>query len=190
MRHGLVIRLIDVTGAFFGGIILLPVVLVVGLLIRAGSAGPALFRQQRVGRHLKPFICYKLRTMSENTPAVGTHEVSDSAVTSLGRSLRKLKLDELPQLWNVLRGDMSLVGPRPCLPSQRELIAARQSRGVYAVRPGVTGPAQVKGIDMSMPVRLAEEDATWAGEPSLRKYVHYILLTLVGKGQGDRVSAR
>ena len=190
MFRNAVIRILDVMAALGGGIVVLPVMLVIAVMIRAGSPGPALFRQPRVGRHLKPFVCLKLRTMGENTPAVGTHEVSHTAITPLGRSLRRLKLDELPQLWNVLRGDMSLVGPRPCLPSQTELVEARRVRGVYEVRPGITGPAQVKDIDMSVPLRLAEEDATWARDPSLAKYLRYIFLTVVGKGQGDRVLER
>src|SRR5690606_22830348 len=107
------------------------------------------------------FVCYKLRTMAPGTPDRGTHEVSVAAVTPLGRFLRKMKLDELPQLWNVLVGEMSLVGPRPCLTSQGAVIAARRARGVYAVRPGVTGPAQVLGVDMSTPEQLAEIDASW-----------------------------
>lgn len=181
------IRLLDLCAAIFGGIVALPVIVIAGLFVRAGSPGPALFRQERVGRHQKPFICYKLRTMAEGTRAAGTHEVSAAAVTPLGRTLRRLKLDELPQLWNVLKGEMSLVGPRPCLPVQTELVEARRVRGVYEVRPGVTGRAQVIGLDMSTPVELAEEDAIWARHPRVVDYIRLVFLTVAGRGQGDRV---
>jgi lipopolysaccharide/colanic/teichoic acid biosynthesis glycosyltransferase len=182
-----VIRFLDISVALAGGIVLMPVIIVIAILVRTTSPGPALFRQKRVGLREKPFICHKLRTMSQGTPWAGTHEISASAVTPLGRVLRRWKVDELPQLWNVLRGEMSLVGPRPCLPSQIELIEERRRQGVFAVSPGVTGPAQVKAIDMSTPARLAEEDATWALDPSLEKYIRLIILTIVGAGQGDRV---
>lgn len=181
------IRVADLIAATFGGVLALPILLVVGLLVRLNSPGPALFRQQRVGRDEVPFVCYKLRTMALDTPAVGTHEVSVAHVTTLGRWLRRLKLDELPQLWNVLCGEMSLVGPRPCLPSQVELIEARRARGVYTVRPGVTGPAQVIGLDMSTPRELAEKDAVWASAPNLVDYFRFVVLTVLGKGQGDAI---
>jgi O-antigen biosynthesis protein WbqP len=116
-----------------------------------------------------------------------SHEVSASAVTPLGRRLRALKLDELPQLWNVLRGHMSLVGPRPCLPSQTKLIAARRQRGLHTIRPGITGIAQVAGIDMSDPARLAAKDAEYLTRMSLRFDLQLLLATLLGNGRGDRV---
>jgi O-antigen biosynthesis protein WbqP len=187
--HTGVIRCVDFAAALGGGLLLLPVVVVVGLLVRRDSPGPALFRQERVGLNERRFTCLKLRTMSVGTPVAGTHEVQASAVTPLGRRLRHLKLDELPQLWNVIRGDMSLVGPRPCLPSQVELIEARRARGVFQVRPGVTGPAQVQGLDMSTPVALAEEDAIWAARPTVPQYFRLIFQTLGGRGQGDRIRA-
>ncbi len=140
-----------------------------------------------MGRHGQPFTCYKLRTMRQGTANVATHEMSSSAVTSLGESLRRYKLDELPQLWNVLRGDMSFVGPRPCLPVQREVIAEREKRGVLALRPGITGLAQVNDIDMSTPVRLAEADAEYLATRSFVGDLVLILRTVTGSGQGDRV---
>ena len=97
------------------------------------------------------FTCYKFRTMAQGAPLAGSHEVSGSWITPIGRRLRSLKLDELPQLFNVLRGDMSLVGPRPCLPNQAEVIAARRARDVFNIRPGITGIAQLTSIDMSKP---------------------------------------
>ena len=102
--------------------------------------------------------------------------------------MRRTKLDELPQLWNVLRGDMSLVGPRPNLLNQEELIRERDQRKVYSVRPGITGLAQVNEIDMSTPELLAETDARMIADMSVANYFKYILQTVSGKGSGDRVN--
>ena len=185
--EGVAIRSCDLAAAVLGGLVTLPIVLVAAVMVKLDSPGPALFRQERVGRGERIFVCYKLRTMAEGTVAAGTHEVSAASVTTLGRWLRRLKLDELPQLWNVIRGDMSLVGPRPCLPSQTCLVEERRVRGVYAVRPGITGRAQVIGLDMSTPLNLAIEDALWARRPNLRDYLRLVFLTAVGKGQGDAI---
>ena len=108
-------------------------------------------------------------------------------MAKLGRLLRKTKLDELPQLFNVLMGQMSLVGPRPCLPNQTELIEERLKRGVYDVRPGITGVAQVKDVDMSTPRKLARYDQVMVRRMNLRLYFKMIAATAVGKGRGDRI---
>lgn len=187
--HLTAIRVCDICAALFGGLLVLPVIAFLAILIRLDSPGPALFCQERVGRRQQPFVCYKLRTMAKDTRAAGTHEVSVSSVTALGHILRRTKLDELPQLWNVLRGEMSLVGPRPCLPSQNEVIDQRFHRGVYDVRPGITGAAQVLGVDMSTPELLAIKDAAWAMNPNLPAYVGLIFQTITGKGQGDAIKA-
>jgi len=155
--------------------------------IRLEGSGPAIFRQVRVGRNQRPFILYKLRTMSPGTGDHASHEVAHGRITRIGGFLRKTKLDELPQLVNVLKGDMSFVGPRPCLPSQLPLIAERQRRGVYMLRPGITGPAQLAGIDMSTPVALAEADAAYLGRVELRGDLECIVLTALGRGNGDAV---
>lgn len=181
-------RCSDVLAAVGGLLFGLPFFLVAILLIRLTSKGPAIFCQTRVGRDQEEFTCYKLRTMAVGTAQKGTHEIDRSAVIGVGQILRKTKLDELPQLWNVLRGDMSLVGPRPCLPSQVELIAEREKRGVYASIPGITGLGQVRGIDMSDPVRLAECDAEYARSQSLRFDLSLIWATVCGSGRGDRVA--
>jgi O-antigen biosynthesis protein WbqP len=185
-RGGGLIRFLDVVLSVVGLVVTLPVMLVLLLLGWWDTRSP-LFRQERVGRHQRPFTLVKFRTMRLDTASVATHLADASAVTPFGRFLRRAKLDELPQLWNVLKGEMSLVGPRPCLPNQEELIAERQKRGVFDVRPGVTGLAQVNGIDMSEPARLAEVDERMIRTLTLRDYFRYLLLTLTGKGSGDRV---
>jgi len=133
----------------------------VWVLVRLTSPGPGIFAQPRVGKDEKVFTCYKFRTMQEGSPQAGTHEVSTSFVTPVGHFLRKTKIDEFPQIWNLVKGEMSLVGPRPCLPGQRELIEWRRRFGVFRCRPGITGLAQVKGIDMSRPQALARLDARY-----------------------------
>jgi O-antigen biosynthesis protein WbqP len=161
-----------------------PLLLMAIVVIRLQSPGPAIFKQVRVGKAGRPFTCYKLRTMYSGTANLPTHEVQASSVTVLGEHLRRLKIDELPQLCNVLIGDMSLVGPRPCLPSQTALVEARRQLGVLAVRPGITGLAQVSGIDMSDAKRLAEVDAQYVRSQSLIGDFRLILATLRGQGVG------
>ena len=140
-----------------------------------------------MGRNQVPFVLVKFRTMRPDTASVATHLADASAITPFGRFLRSTKLDELPQLWNVLLGDMSLVGPRPCLFNQQELIAHRAALGVFNARPGVTGLAQVQGIDMSTPELLAKTDAQMLASLGLVDYFRYIVLTVMGRGSGDRV---
>ena len=162
-------------------------VLVVLMLIGFFDTGSPVFRQVRVGRNKKPFTLFKFRTMKLNTASVASHLASSSSITPFGHFLRRTKLDELPQLWNVLKGEMSLVGPRPGLFNQEELTAARDAHGVYEVRPGITGLSQVNEIDMSTPERLAESDAKMIAEMYVSNYFKYIFQTIVGKGSGDRV---
>lgn len=150
------------------------------------DTGSPLFRQVRVGRHQKEFVLVKFRTMRPDAPHVASHLADTDAITGLGRFLRRSKLDELPQLWNVLTGDMSLVGPRPCLFNQKELIAERAARGVFDFRPGITGLAQVNKIDMSTPQLLAETDERMLRELSVASYFSFIFLTVLGNGAGDR----
>jgi len=129
----------------------------------------------------------KFRSMHVNTKAVATHLVQVSAITRWGSFLRKSKLDELPQLFNVLKGDMSFVGPRPNLFNQSELIEERRKRNVYAIRPGITGLAQINKIDMSTSQLLAETDAKMITHLNVWYFFKYIFLTVFGKGFGDRV---
>ena len=125
--------------------------------------------------------------MKRDTPSVATHLLEPSGITKYGRILRSSKLDELPQLWNVFVGDMSLVGPRPCLPDQNILRIEREKRGVFLVRPGITGLAQLNNIDMSTPKLLAQTDARMIAGMSAFSYFKYIILTAMGKGTGDRI---
>jgi O-antigen biosynthesis protein WbqP len=172
----------DFLCAFFGLILASPFLILLSAAIKATSAGPVVFAQQRVGRHQSAFTLYKLRTMYSGTDHLPTHLVSESRVTPLGGFLRRWKLDELPQLFNVLLGQMSLVGPRPCLPTQRELIQARQLSGAFEVLPGITGPAQIEGVDMSNPQRLAEIDGHYARTRSFIGDIALIFLTVSGRG--------
>lgn len=179
-------RVFDVLLSFLGLVTGAPISVVLWILGWLDTGSP-LFRQERVGRHQKPFTLVKFRTMRPDTASVATHLADVSAVTKLGHFLRRSKLDELPQLWNVLKGEMSLVGPRPCLFSQTELISERESRGVFNARPGITGLAQINGIDMSTPRLLAETDALMLKEMDLRAYFTFILKTVTGSGSGDRI---
>jgi len=181
-----VFRFFDFTFALLGLIFAFPVLLVIYVLGLFDTGSP-LFRQERVGRHQKPFVLVKFRTMKIDTASVASHLASSASITRMGAFLRKTKLDELPQLWNVLKGEMSLVGPRPGLFNQQELTTERAQRGVFDVRPGITGLAQVSDIDMSTPKLLAETDQRMIRELTLAHYFKYILMTVLGKGAGDRV---
>jgi len=183
---GNVIRFLDVVFSLVGLVIGFPVLAVLYVLGLFDTGAP-LFRQERVGRAKQPFTLVKFRTMKVDTASVASHLASTSSITRFGHFLRRTKLDELPQLWNVLKGDMSLVGPRPCLFNQEELIRERDNRGVFNARPGVTGLAQVNNIDMSTPKLLAETDQKMLAKLSLKHYFQYIIMTATGKGAGDRV---
>ncbi|WGL63757.1 sugar transferase [Pseudomonas sp. CW003PS] len=180
------LRFFDFTFALLGLIFAFPVLLAIYVLGLFDTGSP-LFRQERVGRHQKPFVLVKFRTMKIDTASVASHLASSASITRMGAFLRKTKLDELPQLWNVLKGEMSLVGPRPGLFNQQELTTERAQRGVFDVRPGITGLAQLSDIDMSTPKLLAETDQRMIRELTLAHYFKYILMTVLGKGSGDRV---
>ncbi|WP_421864511.1 sugar transferase [Marinobacter adhaerens] len=183
------IRFFDFAFSLLGLVFGLPLLLLL-TLIGFFDTGSPIFRQERVGRHKKPFTLVKFRTMSKETLSVASHLASPAAITPFGRFLRRTKLDELPQLWNVLKGEMSLVGPRPCLFNQEELIMEREKRGVLAARPGITGLAQVNDIDMSTPTLLAETDQKMLQNLTVSAYFKYILMTVSGKGAGDRVPGK
>lgn len=180
------IRLIDFLAAFFGLLFLWPILLIV-TIIGMFDTGSPIFVQTRVGKNQKPFKLIKFRTMSVETKSVASHLASNASITKLGAFLRKTKIDELPQLINVVKGEMSLVGPRPNLFNQEELIKERDALGVYDVLPGVTGLAQVQNIDMSTPKRLAETDKQMIDTLNIKNYFKYILMTVTGSGSGDAV---
>lgn len=180
------IRLFDIVFSLLGLVVGAPVLIALAIIGMFDTGSP-IFRQVRVGRHQQPFTLVKFRTMAQGTASVPTHLASSSSVTRFGSFLRRTKLDELPQLWNVLKGEMSLVGPRPGLFNQQELTNERAKRGVFAVRPGITGLAQVRGVDMSTPALLAEMDQKMISSLTLATYVKYIVQTLVGGGTGDRI---
>jgi lipopolysaccharide/colanic/teichoic acid biosynthesis glycosyltransferase len=177
-----VIRLLDVLFSVLALFFLWPLLVFIFVLCFYDTRAP-IFCQQRVGRQQQPFMLFKFRTMQPGSASVATHLVDTAVITDIGSFLRRTKLDELPQLWNVLKGDMSLVGPRPCLFNQHELIAERLLRGVFDVRPGVTGRAQIIGIDMSTPRLLAETDALMLADMSVRAYLRYNFKTLTGLGR-------
>lgn len=183
------IRLIDFLAAFFGLLFLWPILLIV-TIIGVFDTGSPIFIQTRVGRHKKPFKLIKFRTMRKDTASVASHLASNASITKFGSFLRKTKIDELPQLINVLKGEMSLVGPRPNLFNQEDLIAERDALGVYNVLPGVTGLAQVQNIDMSTPKLLAETDKQMIDSLTIKDYFKYIIMTATGSGSGDAVKPK
>jgi O-antigen biosynthesis protein WbqP len=183
----LFIRLLDFLFALFGLLFAFPFLLIL-TLIGYFDTGSPIFIQERVGRFKKPFKLIKFRTMTVGTASVASHLASTASITKFGSFIRKTKLDELPQLWNVLKGEMSLVGPRPNLFNQAELIVERESRGVYNVRPGITGLAQVNEIDMSTPALLAKTDQKMILTLTISYYFKYIIQTVTGSGSGDRIT--
>ncbi|EKO3382027.1 sugar transferase [Vibrio fluvialis] len=180
------IRVIDFLASFFGLLFLWPILIVV-IIIGLFDTGSPVFVQTRVGKNKKPFKLIKFRTMSVDTKSVASHLASSASITKFGSFLRKTKIDELPQLINVLKGEMSLVGPRPNLFNQDELIVEREKLGVYNVLPGITGLAQIQNVDMSTPSVLAKIDKEMIDTLSLRKYFLYIIATVTGSGSGDAV---
>jgi O-antigen biosynthesis protein WbqP len=179
-------RLLDFFIAFVGLLVTSPILVLI-IIVGYLDTGSPVFIQKRVGKNQKAFILIKFRTMRLDTKSVASHLASTASITKIGGFLRKTKLDELPQLWNVLKGEMSLVGPRPGLFNQEELTQFRNIEGVYHVRPGITGLAQVSDIDMSTPELLAKTDAKMIAEMSLTNYFKFIFQTVAGNGMGDRI---
>ena len=167
--------------------ILSPVLLII-FIICFFESGKPLFIQERVGKNKKLFYLIKFRTMHINTPSVASHLVNRKFTTRFGRILRFLKLDELPQFINVIKGEMSLVGPRPCLSNQTELIVKRHFYNIFSVKPGVTGLAQIKRIDMSDPEKLVQIEKYMISNFNQLNYFKYLFFTFYGKGFGDRIS--
>tara|TARA_B100000959_G_C14777043_1_gene539938 strand:+ start:66 stop:599 length:534 start_codon:yes stop_codon:yes gene_type:complete len=172
------IRLCDFLFSLLGLIILFPIIILL-LIVNLFENGTSLFKQNRVGYDQKLFLLIKFRTMRKETKSNATHLVNDSMITKFGYFLRSTKLDEVPQLFNVLIGDMSLVGPRPCLSNQRKLISERKKRGLFKVKPGITGLAQISGINMKTPTLLAKTDLKMIKKMNLYYYFYYIIKTFI-----------
>ena len=182
-------RAFDILAALAGLIMLAPVMAVIALAVRIDSPGPALHWSSRVGRYNRLFKMPKFRTMKTGAPNVATHLLADpdAWITPLGRFLRRSSLDELPQLWSVLVGDMSLVGPRPALFNQDDLVALRTAAGVEALRPGVTGWAQINGRDDLPNTDKALLDADYLARGGLLLDIRIIVITLVAAFSGRGV---
>lgn len=156
------------------------------MAVKFTSPGAGILAQERVGKNGKIFKCYKFRTMQRGTKHVSTHQVDPKQITTVGRFLRRTKIDELPQFWNILKNEMSLIGPRPCLPAQDSLIAARKERGVLSENGGITGWAQIKNVDMSDAIKLAKLDAEYIALRTIPLDLKILVSTAIGHGQGDK----
>tara|TARA_B100000242_G_C43050484_1_gene490767 strand:- start:1862 stop:2443 length:582 start_codon:yes stop_codon:yes gene_type:complete len=186
LRKTFIIRFYDLTISILIAVIFSPIILIIFFICSFDSGSP-LFIQKRIGKNKKPFNLIKFRTMKVNTPSVATHLVNTQLITRFGRIIRFLKLDEFPQIINVIRGEMSLVGPRPCLSNQLDLIKYRDDLNIFSVRPGLTGLAQIKGVDMSNPKKLAKIDREMITSFNQINYFKYLLFTFFGKGIGDNL---
>jgi O-antigen biosynthesis protein WbqP len=179
-------RIFDFILSLLGLILLIPIFILL-YLIGLFFVSKPIFLQQRVGRNRRPFTLVKFRTMPIGTVSVASHELQPVALNGWFQFLRKYKLDELLQLFNVLWGDMGFVGPRPCLPNQLELVELRTDRNLFRVRPGITGLAQLRGVDMSTPPLLVEQEEELLNRLTPLLYIQIILKTFTGKGSGDAV---
>jgi O-antigen biosynthesis protein WbqP len=180
------LRSLDIILALTGIIVLSPFMIIV-FVMGFFDTGSPIFFQERVGKNKVPFILVKFRSMSLDSQSVASHLVDPAKITRFGKFLRRTKLDELPQLWNVLKGEMSFVGPRPCLANQSDLVYERTIRNVFEVRPGITGLAQINNIDMSNPKRIAKVEQLMLRNITLVSYFQYIGVTLLGHGRGDAI---
>jgi lipopolysaccharide/colanic/teichoic acid biosynthesis glycosyltransferase len=178
-------RIFDLLIALLAAPLALVICLIAAIPIAIECRASPFFLQERLGLRERPFKLLKLRTMHTNTPPGGSHEIGQAAILKSGSVIRKFKIDELPQLWNVIAGHMSLVGPRPGLAVQLELTEARRKHCVFGLIPGITGISQVNGIDMSTPWKLAESDARYGGDWSLREDFDLLVRTALGGGSGD-----
>jgi O-antigen biosynthesis protein WbqP len=183
-------RLFDLTAVLFAVVLLALPILIVTISVRLTSPGPALYWSNRVGRHNRIFKMPKFRSMRIDTPAVATHLLQnpDQWLTPIGSFLRKSSLDELPQLWSILKGDMSFVGPRPALFNQDDLIALRTERGVHELVPGLTGWAQVNGRDELPIPQKVQLDAEYMQRRSLLFDLKILWMTALKVRAGAGVS--
>jgi O-antigen biosynthesis protein WbqP len=170
-------RILDIAISLCALLLLWPVLLLIALVIRFEDGGPALFRQKRVGKHGGTFDFLKFRSMPVNTANVPSHLAKQLRVTRVGRILRRTNLDELPQLFNILRGDMSLVGPRPALPQQEDVCSLRHQSGADQCLPGLTGLAQVNSFDGMTAEQKVAWDTRYARMLTLRTDLTILLRT-------------
>ena len=183
-------RILDLGLAMVGTIILATPLLLVALAVKLSSPGPVLYWSDRVGRHNRIFRMPKFRSMRENTPAVATHLLTNPSayLTPIGSFLRKSSLDELPQLWSILTGEMSFVGPRPALFNQDDLVALRTAAGVHELLPGLTGWAQVNGRDELPIPQKVELDSEYLRRRSLLFDIRILWMTALKVMKRDGVS--
>src|SRR5699024_3438631 len=178
------IRFFDFTLSLLGLLVLWPIGIIIYIICLFDTGSP-IFIQKRMGKGLKPFNVYKFRTMHVNTETKPSHLADGNSVTKFGKFLRKSKLDEYPQLINVLKGEMSLVGPRPVILLQKDIIEIREELGVYDYLPGITGLAQINRIDTSHPRKMAIADKMMLRKLNVVNYFKFIFITVIGKGNGD-----
>lgn len=178
-------RSIDILFCGFVVIFLGWLMVLIAVSIRLTSPGPALFKHKRVGQNGVIFTCLKFRSMKIDTLELGTHEVNREAITVIGKIIRRTKIDELPQIWNILANHMTLIGPRPCLPTQTQLLKLRQRAAINCLKPGISGLAQINNVDMSNPALLVEWDLQYLKLQSLSLDFQIALKTAIGTGQGD-----
>jgi O-antigen biosynthesis protein WbqP len=171
------IRIFDLLFSLIGLIFLTPLLILI-FFVSLFDHGSPLFIQKRVGYNLKSFSLIKFRTMPIGLRSTGTHLIKNVKLSAFSLFLRRTKIDEIPQLLNVILGDMSLVGPRPCLFNQKKLISERKKRGVFKVKPGITGLSQISGIDMKTPLLLARTDNKMIKKINLYNYFYYIFKTI------------
>ena len=169
--------------------------LIIWLVIVSTSGGGGIFRQKRIGRNKEEFVCYKFRTMYRYAPVCSASKMSRIAgaekyVTPFGKFLRRTSLDELPQLWNVIKGDMSLVGPRPLIAEEIDVHSARERCGVYSIRPGITGLAQVKGRNFIDDSKKAEIDAQYIRSMGVVQDLKILAMTVLGVAMQKGIEPR
>ena len=186
-------RLFDILLGVVGVVLLLPLVIVTYLLVKLTSKGPTLYWSKRVGRNNNTFMMPKFRSMRIGTPQIATHLMNqqanpDAYLTPVGSFIRKTSLDELPQLWSVLIGDMSVVGPRPALFNQDDLISLRTAKNVHTLKPGITGWAQINGRDEIPIVQKVELDEYYLKHQSLWFDIKIIMLTIVKVLRRDNIT--
>ena len=156
-----IIKLVRNFISMLGLIFIFPMLVMLGLFIVIEDGFPIFFKQDRIGKGGKKFKIIKIRTLKKDTPNIGTHDLKKNHMLINAKWIRKLKLDEFPQLINVIKGDINIVGPRPGLVMQTELFDARSLKDIYSIKPGITGLAQILGYDMSDPMKLAEIDGIY-----------------------------